>query len=150
MRVSTASAFLFVFYTIVLLIQTDQLSLKPPPVETVHQLPPPPPRLTAMEGIAPLKMRRSVGGSLSAIWDGWASERIKAKKPVRLVVAGMSASGADWLTAALKIILEEAPRVHGQTGPVQVVSDACKGHTYCIVNAPRFLPATLAEDVFQT
>ena len=141
-----ASAALVAFYTLLLLLyirpddQRDGVeaprSIERPLAATVNKT------AGASHG-QPLRLRRVLSRNLSSTVEHWAESRIAAKQPVRLVVAGLTGSGTDWLAAVLRIILEEALVAHGKP-PVQVVTDACRANKYCILNAARFAPDALA------
>ena len=147
MRLGTASAFLVGFYSLVLLVYTRPFDRRaaaaavPPSLEAT-----PPPPAAAADGALRAATRRPLRANLSAVAKEWVASRIAEKKPVRLVVAGMSASGTDWLAAVLRIIMEEALQAQGHAAnQIQVVPDACKGRKYCIATTTTFAPPALAD-----
>ena len=145
-RVGMTSAALIAFYTLLLLVYTrpdDQRDAVPAP-RSIEQPLAPGASVIGPSDIQPLRQRRHLSRNLSLTVEHWAEARMAAKQPVRLVVAGLTSAGTEWLAAVLKIILEEALAAHGKP-PVQVVTDACREKKYCILNAGKFAPDALAS-----
>ena len=149
MKVTTASAVLVTFYTLLLLVYlrpVDRRAVAEPQQSLARAPAPQTPAPHVEPPSSPFRTRRlSSNSNLSSIEQGWAASRVASKQPIHLVVFGLSGANTDWLVAVLRIILEEALAAHGRP-PVQVVTDVCRGNNaYCILNAAKFNPDALGD-----